>query len=74
MIPLEQAEKDILYDLIRTRLATTIAILHWRAAARSGDDPYLGKVLQERSAERFLLRLSALGEEAFCHCVFSAKN
>ncbi|MEJ2129666.1 MAG: phosphotransferase [Woeseiaceae bacterium] len=71
IIPLQHVERDILFELIRMRLATTITILHWRASARSSDDPYLKKALQERSAERFLLHLSALGSESFSRTVFA---
>ena len=62
---LEPVEHKLLYDLVRMRLATTVAILHWRAQARSADDPYLEKALTERGAERFLGQISSLGRDAF---------
>ena len=73
-LPLEVEERELLFDLIRTRLATTITILYWRAAARSADDPYLKKALEERSAERFLRHLSQLGRERFFDGIFSEKT
>ncbi|MDJ0813298.1 MAG: phosphotransferase [Woeseiaceae bacterium] len=72
--PLEYRERELLFDLIRMRLATTITILYWRASARSADDPYLRKALEERGAERFLRHLSQLGQERFLTAVFSQKN
>jgi hydroxylysine kinase len=57
---LEQREIDLLFDLIRTRLAATISIRYWRIGERSPDDPYLKKILQENSAEIFLARLDEL--------------
>ena len=71
---LEERERELLFDLVRTRLAATITILYWRAAARSADDPYLGKALEERSAERFLRHLSQLGHPSFSDAVFRSKN
>jgi hydroxylysine kinase len=57
---LERPETDILFDLIRTRLAATISIRYWRVNERSPDDPYLRKTLQNNSAEKFLSRLDEL--------------
>ncbi len=57
---LEEREIDLLFDLIRTRLAATISIRYWRIGERSPDDPYLKKILQENSAEIFLARLDEL--------------
>lgn len=74
IIALQEAEKAILFDLIRTRLATTITILHWRAATRSSNDPYLKKALQERSSERFLLHVSAIGHSSFSSRIFEPIN
>lgn len=73
-LPLQDQERELLFDLIRTRLAATITILYWRAAARSADDPYLKKALGERSAERFLRHLSRLGGERFLDLMFAGKN
>ena len=51
-------EIELLFDLIRARLCATISILHWRAAVRGDDDPYLqSSAMAESSAERFLQRL-----------------
>ncbi len=53
--PLELAEIDVLFELIKTRLAATISILSWRATLRGADDPYLrGAVASEGSAAEFL--------------------
>jgi Ser/Thr protein kinase RdoA (MazF antagonist) len=73
-LPLDGDEHELLYDLVRTRLAATITILYWRAAARSADDPYLKKALEERSSERFLRHLSQLRREGFFEAVFSPKK
>jgi len=62
--PLRRDETDLLYDLIRTRLAATTSIRFWRISERSPDDPYLKKILQENSAERFLSRLDELPRES----------
>ena len=71
---LDVEERELLFDLVRTRLAATITILYWRAAARSADDPYLQKALEERSAEQFLRHLSQLGRKRFFDLVFSKKS
>ncbi|MCA9986247.1 MAG: aminotransferase class III-fold pyridoxal phosphate-dependent enzyme [Anaerolineales bacterium] len=34
VLPLEEAEIDLLYDLVLTRMATTVTIVAWRRAAR----------------------------------------
>jgi Ser/Thr protein kinase RdoA (MazF antagonist) len=73
-LPLHDAERALLYDLVMTRLAATISILYWRAAARSATDPYLKKALEERSSERFLRHLSRLGRGHFFRRVFPDKN
>jgi len=53
--PLELAEIDVLFDLIRTRLAASISILSWRASMLGADDPYLaGAVASEGEAAAFL--------------------
>jgi Ser/Thr protein kinase RdoA (MazF antagonist) len=61
--PLETPEVDLLFDLVRTRLAATISIRHWRIGEKSPDDPYLQKILLENSAEEFLARLDELSRE-----------
>jgi len=60
------AEFDVLFDLIRTRLSMTLILLHWRLAARGEDDPYRQKSLAVNSnAPDFLQNLSSIGREAF---------
>ena len=63
--PLTTGERELLYELVRVRLAATISILHWRAQARHADDPYLTKVSSEQSAEQFFGHLTALGKARF---------
>lgn len=64
--PLSAPELDVLFDLIRTRLAMTIILFYWRLAARSEDDPYLQKqVDSEGGAFEFLQGLSALDPTVF---------
>ncbi len=60
---LEDPEIDLLFDLIRARLAATISIRYWRIGERSPDDPYLQKMLEENSAEHFLARLDEIPRE-----------
>lgn len=56
--PLELAEIDMLFDLIKTRLAASVAIKAWRATLRSADDPCLaGAAGSGPGAGEFLLRL-----------------
>lgn len=64
--PLQPQETDLLFDLVRTRMAATISIRHWRISEKSADDPYLQKILQENSAEEFLLRLDEMPRESVC--------
>lgn len=64
--PLTAAELGLLHTLMRTRLATTIVMMYSRLAARQGNDAYGDRTLQdEDSAARCLVRLEALGEQAF---------
>ncbi|MDX1403983.1 MAG: phosphotransferase [Woeseiaceae bacterium] len=59
--PLELEEIDLLFDLIKTRLAATISILAWRASLRGADDAYLREaVASENSAADFLERIQEL--------------
>jgi hydroxylysine kinase len=59
-------ELDLLFDLIRTRLAMTLVLFYWRLSARDEDDPYRQKLIaNEGSALNFLRRLSDLGRPAF---------
>jgi Ser/Thr protein kinase RdoA (MazF antagonist) len=62
--PLFPEETDLLFDLVRTRLAATISIRHWRISEKSPDDPYLQKILQENTAEEMLARLDELPRES----------
>ncbi len=63
---LSDVEKALLFDLVRTRLATTITLLFWRLSARPDDDPYRAKTMQEEAdAIRFLGALDRLGRAAF---------
>ncbi len=62
--PLEISEIELLFDLIKTRLAATICILSWRATLRGADDPYLGgAVASEGKAAEFLKILLELPRE-----------
>lgn len=62
--PLERREIDLVCDLIRVRLATTVAVLHWRIAERGVDDPYLNNsVSAESTAGKFLQVLGAVPRE-----------
>lgn len=66
VLPLRDDELEMLFDLVRGRLATTIAILFWRLGARSKDDPYREKTLRmEGGAVQFLASLDRLGRDAF---------
>lgn len=62
--PLSAAEIDLLFELVATRLATTVAVLHWRRAARAAGDAYLDAAsAAEADAGPFLERFRALGRE-----------
>ncbi len=62
--PLTRAEVDVLHDLIKTRLATTVAILAWRASMRDADDDYLRDAeASEATALPFLSRLAEIPRE-----------
>lgn len=63
---LEDVELELLYDLVRTRLATSITILHWRLAARAEDDAYAVESMQGgESAAQFLKRIDAIPRNEF---------
>ena len=65
-LPLLEQEIELLYDLVRARLATTITVLCWRQAVRAGDDGYLQAALDsENSAPHFLEAIEALGRARF---------
>lgn len=59
--PLTETELDLLFDLVRTRLASTLIMMYWRLSARDEDDPYRQKTLEnESNAFEFLVFLSEL--------------
>ncbi|MEQ8206086.1 MAG: phosphotransferase [Woeseia sp.] len=59
--PLNATETGLLYDLVCTRLATTVAILAWRTGkARESDDYLDAATVAESSAGPFLTRLREL--------------
>ena len=64
VVPLELAEIDLLFDLIKTRLVASISILSWRESLRGADDAYLaGAVASEGDAAVFLRILLQLPRE-----------
>ena len=66
VMSLSDLEKALLFDLVRTRLATTITLLFWRLGARPDDDPYRTKTMREEAdAIRFLGALESLGRAEF---------
>jgi Ser/Thr protein kinase RdoA (MazF antagonist) len=63
---LDDREITLLYDLVRTRLATTITMMHWRKSVRSDDDAYLQQVFtSESDSELFLQKFDAVSREDF---------
>jgi len=65
-LPIEAIEADLLFDLVRARLATTISLLYWRLNARDENDPYRQKALElESGAFRFLDLLDGIGRNEF---------
>lgn len=66
VVPLDAAQLELLYDLARARLATTVTLLHWRLASRPPDDPYrLRTLAREYGAQAFLELLHAMGRGRF---------
>lgn len=66
VLPLQTDEMELLFDLVRVRLAATVTILRWRAATRGSADEYSRQFLHsERDAEIFLAGIDALGRDAF---------
>jgi Ser/Thr protein kinase RdoA (MazF antagonist) len=62
--PLTRAEIDILHDLIKARLTTTVSILGWRESLRGPEDAYLqASAMGESSAGLFLQKLSEIPRE-----------
>ena len=73
VVPLEPRELEMLYDLIRTRLTTTILLMRWRRLTRGDSDIYSQHTMQsESNADRFLLRLNALSPTAFADQIAGA--
>ena len=73
LVPLDDVELGLLYDLVRARLAATIAILHWRRAMRGADDAYLcATVAGESGAGRFLSQVERAGRDGFTAGVAAA--
>lgn len=72
VVPLEDRERELLFDLIRMRLATTITILYWRKSARSGEDAYLKKALREQNSERFLRHINGISRQGFADRVLDS--
>lgn len=65
-MPLDSLEADLLFDLVRARLATTITLLYWRLGSRSESDPYRQKALSlESGAAQFLDLLDTMGSRQF---------
>jgi hydroxylysine kinase len=63
---LDTAEVRVLFDLVRARLATSIALLHWRLRDRPESDEYRRKSLQQESnAPHFLAALDSIGRGRF---------
>jgi len=63
---LEGAEVDVLFDLVRARLATSITLLYWRLRDRPASDEYRRKsLLLESNAPHFLVTLDTLGRRKF---------
>ena len=72
--PLDALEQELLFDLVRARLATTITLLFWRLSERDALDPYRQKTLElENGASVFLQRLDALGHQAFVYKLFGSQ-
>ena len=71
ILSLEEQEFELLFDLIRMRLATTITLLYWRKSARSEEDAYLRKSLAEQSSEHFLRHLNGISRQGFADRVLT---
>jgi len=65
-VPLTEQELDLLHLLIRTRVATTVTMCHWRAASYAENDDYLQfSLATEGDAGDFLEALDAIGPAEF---------
>ena len=66
VLPLQNDERRLLFDLIRARLATSITLFYWRLRERDANDEYRNKLLaSEQSAITFLVALDELGRQRF---------
>jgi Ser/Thr protein kinase RdoA (MazF antagonist) len=64
--PLALTEIEVLFDLVRARLAASIGLLYWRLQDRPESDEYRRKSLEtESNASQFLAALDATGREKF---------
>ncbi len=64
--PLLDEERALLFDLVRARLATSVALCYWRLRERNADDDYRNKLLTtDQSTLQFLAALDDLGREGF---------
>lgn len=65
-LALDRAEIDVLFDVVRGRLATSVTLLHWRLRDRPESDQYRRKsLLLESNASHFLAALDATGRDHF---------
>lgn len=65
-VPLSDEELQLLHLLIRTRVATTVTMCHWRAASYAENDDYLQfSRATEGDADEFLQALDSLGPAEF---------
>lgn len=70
---LAQGSLELLFELVRVRLATSITMLFWRLSARSADDPYRQASLEsEANAARFFATLGRIGRSQFLECMSDA--
>jgi len=62
--PLTRHEIDMLFELVKARLCASIVLRYWRASFRERGDPYLEKLLGNKSSEEaFLSRLATIPRE-----------
>lgn len=62
--PLSRLEIDVLHDLIKVRLMTTVSILSWREWSRGADDEYLqAAATVETTAALFLRKMAEIPDE-----------
>tara|TARA_B100001063_G_scaffold49296_1_gene43246 strand:- start:663 stop:1733 length:1071 start_codon:yes stop_codon:yes gene_type:complete len=64
--PLKSKELEILFDLIKVRVATTVAVLDWRKSFRDKDDPYL-EINSNDKSSLLLKRLMNISREEATH-------